>query len=327
MATSAFADDAHLVRTSKTRINGLRMKSSPVVVEESAGTKVQHFVIIEGLYPKEDWSLIIGKVKLQRDKKGRFKAKTKIEAKEKPLALAAVGPGGQVEVENLKILYPDFDPDHKDAARHSFSAGVGLSMIDYKQEASAVSSPVSLSEKGITLKGSYVYRLAPPNWDLGITVFGTGLVLSSNIPSTTARFIGANFRVGYAVSQIQEPWRLLLMFGGYYTTMSVSPNSFGFQNLSGPQFFPVLRRALNQGDSISSYFKISPVSAGGISLTNLSSRELALGVTYNKNLKNGHSMPFSIDYSNLQSSVETSDGSAVVPVAVTSLTLGIGYNF
>ncbi len=327
LASPALAGDASLVRTSKTRISGLRLKSTPVVVEETSGTKVKHFVVIEGLYPKEDWSLIIGKVKLKRDKTGRFKAKTKIEGKEKSLAFAAVGPGGQVEVESLKILYSDFDSNRKEMTRHSFSAGAGLSMISYTQEATAVSNAVNLSEKGITLKGSYVYRLAPPNWDLGITVFGTGMVLSSSLPGATARFIGANFRVGYAVSQVREPWRLLLMVGGYYTTMIVSPNTFGFQNLSGPQFFPVLRRALNQGNSISSYFKISPVSAGGFSITNLSSREMAFGVTYNKNLKNGHSMPFSIDYSNLKSSVETPDGTAMVPVAVNSLTFGVGYNF
>jgi hypothetical protein len=151
--------------------------------------------------------------------------------------------------------------------------------------------------------------------------------LSSDIPETTARFIGANFRIGYAVPRIREPWRLLLMVGGYYTTMNVSPNTFGFRNLSGPQFFPVLRRAMDSGDSVSTYFKISPVSAGGVSLTNLASRELAFGITYNKNLKNGHSIPFSIDYSNLKSSVETEEGTATVPVAVTSLTFGIGYNF
>jgi hypothetical protein len=327
LCASAFADDAHLVRTSRARINGLRLKSAPTVVEESNGAKVQHYVIIEGLYPKEDWSLIIGKVKLKRDKTGRFKAKTKIDGKEKPLALAAVGPGGQVEVENLKILYPDFDPNPKQASRHSFSAGVGFSIISYSQESSAVTNAVSLDEKGITLKGSYVYRLAPPNWDLGVTVFGTGAVLSSNIPSTTARFIGANFRIGYAVPQIAEPWRLLIMVGGYYTTMIVSPNTFGFQNLSGPQVFPVLRRALSHGDSISSYLKFSPVSAGGIGISTLSSRELAFGVTYNMNLKNGHSMPFSIDYSNLKSSIDVPEASTSVPVSVSSLTFGIGYNF
>ncbi|MFL5813887.1 MAG: hypothetical protein ACJ763_09950 [Bdellovibrionia bacterium] len=315
------------MRTSRTRINGLRMKASPTVVEETSGSKIQHFVIIEGLYPKDDWSLIIGKVKLKRDKSGRFKAKTKIESKEKPLALAAVGPGGQVEVENLKILYPDFDPKGKQAARHSFSVGTGISMLSYTQQATLVSDAVSLSEKGVTLKGSYVYRLAPPNWDLGVTVFGTAAVLSSDVPATTARFFGANFRIGYAVSQISEPWRLLLMFGGYYTTMSVSTNNFGFKNLSGPQFFPVLRRALSQGDSVSTYFKISPVSAGGISVTNLNSREMAFGVTYNKNLKNGHSIPFSIDYSNLKSEIESDDGTAKVPVQLNSLTFGVGYNF
>jgi hypothetical protein len=303
------------------------MKASPVVIEESSGTKVQHYVIIEGLYPKEDWSLIIGKVKLKRDKTGRFKAKTRIEAKEKPLALAAVGPGGQVEVENLKILYPDYDPNPKQLARHSFSVGTGISLLSYSQQATAVTAPVSLSEKGVTLKGSYVYRLAPPNWDLGITVFGTAAVLSSDIPGTTARYFGANFRIGYAVPKISEPWRLLIMFGGYYTTMSVSTNDFGFKNLSGPQVFPVLRRSLSGGDSISSYFKFSPVSAGGISLTNLSSREMALGVTYNKNLRNGHSVPFSIDYSNLKSEIETDDGTAKVPVQLNSITFGVGYNF
>jgi hypothetical protein len=117
------------------------------------------------------------------------------------------------------------------------------------------------------------------------------------------------------------------MVGGYYTTMMVSPNTFGFQNLSGPQVFPVLRRSLSGNDSISTYVKYSPVSAGGFSITNLSSREAAFGVTYNKSLKNHHSMPFSIDYSNLKSSIESSDGSALVPVSVSSLTFGVGYNF
>lgn len=326
--SSAYARDISISRGTNSQIPDLEINTTPSVIQDSSSLKPQDYVIIEGRFPKPEWSLVIGKLKLKRDADGRFRAKTKISGRVKILSIAAVGPGGQVQTENLRILFPGYDPSIKLAAnRHSFALGAGLSFLSYSQAATDATNAVSINEKAVTIKGSYVYRLAPPSWDLGITVFGTGAVLSSDLPGVTAKYLGANFRIGYAIPRIAEPWRLLIMVGGYYTTMSVSSGEFGFKNLSGAQFFPVLRRMFNGGDSVSSYFKFSPVSAGGISVANPSNREIGLGLTYNMVLRSGRSIPFSMDYSNLKIGIIPDGGGTAVPVNLTTFTIGSGYNF
>jgi hypothetical protein len=107
-----------------------------------------------------------------------------------------------------------------------------------------------------------------------------------------------------------------------FVSTSTLPTTFGFQNLMGPQLFPVVRYQLKNGNSISTYFKYSPVSSGGISLNNLSgSREIAAGLTFSQRLKNQHYLPISFDYSDLKSVIED------VPVAVNSVNFSVGYTF
>jgi hypothetical protein len=118
------------------------------------------------------------------------------------------------------------------------------------------------------------------------------------------------------------------MGGYYYTTMFVSPAAFGFENMTGPQLFPVIRRTLRNQDCILFYAKYSPVSSGSISLQP-SSREIAGGITYSHLLSNGHSIPFSLDISNLSAVINSSNGnlSQSVNVELTTASLSAGYTF
>ena len=90
--------------------------------------------------------------------------------------------------------------------------------------------------------------------------------------------MGLNARIGYAVPFVREPFRLNLMGGIYYTTMFTQLANFGFQNLMGPQVFPIFRVSTGPNSAVSVYLKYSPFGSGFN--PSLASHELAGGLSY-----------------------------------------------
>lgn len=327
------------------QIPGLRIFAKPELSEKVKGEDVEEYLVINGLYPSKENSLISGRTVLKRNSRGRFKIKMKLTGPRKTVLLAAVAPDGTVKMERIKILYPGFR--RRRMVRWGFSGGIGLSYVSYSQSATDDIRSVSLQEMGITGKVSFDYHIVPRRWDLGISMYATALVpyarlneqyypqIGESAPSGSIRFLGANARVGYTLPFINNPWSLTLMGGVYYTTTfcSVSPSyPFGFENLMGPQLFPVLRRSLANGNSLSMYLKYSPVSSGGFSVYSLSSREVAAGATYS--IRHGkHFIPISLDVANLQTNIEDDvvdpiSGNTLVEyshINSTSVSLSIGY--
>jgi hypothetical protein len=299
----------------------------PKIHNEQVGNQIQEYIYLEGSFDRPNWNILIGALKLKRNKLGKFKVKTRLTAKRKLITLAAVGPGGQIQTEVVEVLYPGYVP--KNAKPHRFAVGAGLSFLNYTQTGSSVTGveSVTFHETAITVKGTYTQRFGKSPWDVGFTGFMTALPLSADIGGTTARFLGLNLRFGYTFPSVTDPWKITLAGGLYYTTMFVStstlPTTFGFQNLMGPQLFPVVRYQLHNGNSISTYFKYSPVSSGGgFSMDNLSSsREIAFGLTFSQRLRNGHYIPISFDYSDLHTVIEDT------PVVVNSINFSLGYTF
>src|SRR5690606_26185206 len=118
-------------------------------------------------------------------------------------------------------------------------------------------------------------------WNAGGNVFLTAFPIVKN-QEPTARFYGLNARVGYTVTPEVARWKVMLMGGAYYTTMSVSDDRFGFRNMGGPQLYPSVQWEPRQGHVFQICSKFSPVSelSQGFRLRPGRDREIDGGVSY-----------------------------------------------
>jgi hypothetical protein len=241
---------------------------------------------------------------------GKFQVDISYDAGLRALELALVGPKGEVEYhfyrlelqlpavpkeERAETVGPDFadlEFNKKLKRRFFISPGLGISSLSYSQ--TAVDPYHSIV---MTAKVSSNYLLFPPKWDLGFTGFFNFVSLSKSSP-VDVRFLGLNLRLGYIFPEIKAPWRLSLYGGWYYSTMFASDSTFGYKNISGPQLFPSLRRNLNNGHAISTYFKFSPIS-NNLGFFSLSNNEIATGLSYLIPTEK-HAYSISLDYARIQ---------------------------
>ena len=121
---------------------------------------------------------------------------------------------------------------------------------------------------------------------------------------------------------LPEPWQLTLMAGYYYTTMFVTPASFGYRNVGGPQLFPTVKRAFKSGDFASAYFKYSPI-ANGVSLLGPSNREIGAGASYSFAGRRANPLSAYLDYSTFKLDLPLQ----VFRMSTSSITLGASYGF
>jgi hypothetical protein len=262
---------------------------------------------------------------------GKFQMDISYNAGLQTLELALVGPKGEVEYhfyrlelqlpavpkkERAETLGPDlsdFEFNKKLNRRFFISPGLGVSSLSYSQ-----TSVDPYNSIVMTAKVSSNYLLFPPKWDLGFTGFFNFVSLSKSSP-VDVRFLGLNLRLGYIFPEIKAPWRLSLYGGWYYSTMFASDSSFGYKNISGPQLFPSLRRNLNNGHAISTYFKFSPIS-NNLGFFSLSNNEIATGLSYLIPTEK-HAYSISLDYARVQ----FFDGE--VEIGSNSVSLGGSFTF
>ncbi len=277
------------------------------------------------------WHVIWNEKSFDINKDGSFLIDIPFDADLQRLELALVGPKGEVEYHfyQLKLELPavpkedggtTLGPDFADIEfnkklnrRFFISPGLGLSSLSYSQ--TSVDPYHSIV---MTAKVSSNYLLFPPKWDLGFTGFFNFVSISKSSP-VDVRFLGLNLRLGYIFPEVKAPWRLSLYGGWYYSTMFASDSSFGYKNISGPQFFPALRRNLNNGHALSTYFKFSPIS-NNFGFFSLSNNEIATGVSYLIPTEK-HTYSISIDYAR----ISFFDGE--VEINSNSLSLGGSFTF
>lgn len=323
----ALAEEAKALRGDQSRVSQLRVKYHLQVSRETVQDEPRRFVLIEGAYSRPGWALFIGKVKLRLDARGYFKAKTHVPGKEKTLSLLAVGPEGQKEKEELRIQLDSDENPSDQASPHSFFVGTSVESLSYQQDASTLSSAVQIHQKTLSFQGGYGYLLSPPEWSVALHLEMTGLALSSDLPGTTARFITGDLSVGYDLPRVSGSWSALISGGGFYTTMRVSPNEFGFKNLSGLQLSAQLRHPHGR-NSFSGGLSYTPISTNGFGLSGLSGYHLGLTAEYAWRLRSGNSIPLTLSYSRLSTSLGTDADEAIsIPVLTSSVSLGIGYRF
>jgi hypothetical protein len=95
------------------------------------------------------------------------------------------------------------------------------------------------------------------------------------MPSVT--FQGLNGRLGVSFPA-KSTWKTTFMFGVYTLRMTVSDNSFGFDQLSGPQILLAERKSLDAKNSVGGYVKASLLMEG--STLSFAKRELSGGLNY-----------------------------------------------
>jgi hypothetical protein len=302
---------AALARSEKTeeQLKELKWKTlEPEVAFEQKGEELVPKVTLEGTWEREGWNLLRSTKFVTVDPKTHeFRFTIEMgSGKVTFVELTAVGPLGEVEFERVAVYFKEAKEAKDDALaappkRDFVMVSAGPTLLNYKETGVADYSMVAT-----TVKASYTRLLFPPRWDFAVNTFFNLFPITQNQPGVDLRFLGINGRIGYSVPNMPDPWSLSVMFGYYYITTFVNGNALGFENLAGPQFFPVVRRRFRNLDSAYFYLKYSPLTDGvSLSFLSPSNRELAFGGGYSHPLSNGHPLGASLD---------VSDFSFIVPV-------------
>lgn len=235
-------------------------------------------------------------------------------AKPGPMDLTIKG----VSDERTSVIRVGLTSEQPILPKYTFiTPSLGFSFISYSQ---APALPFQFD--ALTFKLSYLHRFELSRWDLAANGFITALPLGQDPNGNTLRFLGLNLRAGYhLLANSKSSWDLALLGGIYYTTMFVSPGSYGFQNATGPQLYPALSYSFGPRLTLGIYGKYSPVT-NGLSFLALSNRELAEGVWMAWTLRSGHPISLTLDHSDFYL-----DFGAGTIIDYASSTLGLGYGF
>lgn len=278
-------------------------------------------VVLYGNYGRRDRSsLVCSGRRVEIEPGGNFRVAFHPQKARESLKLVSIGTRGEIEQEILVVDLPGLPALLKQASTPqsapSLTVGAGFTHLSYSE-----TTIPQFTENAITAKLSFVHAFKPGSpWDIGLSGYATVVSLSTtSAAKQSIDFLGGNARVGYRLPILPEPWRLSLMLGLYLTTTSSSDGTFGFTNLMGPEFYPVLRRRLSGGGMIAGYFKYSPVGSG-LSLS-FGSREIAGGLSYTPRTNASFPISFTLDIADLSASIEGTEFQS------TSATLGLAIGF
>lgn len=252
------------------------LESSYRVENVQTGQRLFRRVILRGKYQQQKWTLAYEGRKVTQKPDGSFAIAVQAPRDTGTFRLSAISPTGTVETQTFTIQIRSTNVSSS-SKRISVVPGLSITHINFHE--SYAGGEGTYSGTVLTAKLAANYLILPPNWDIGVSAYVTAAQLSSNFDGK-ARFFGFNFRGGYTIPQIRSPWKLTLMAGFYYVTTTFSMPLYGFQDMSGPQLFPVIRRDFSRGRSASAYLKYSPVSDGWKKFLSLSNCELAVGASY-----------------------------------------------
>jgi hypothetical protein len=250
---------------------------------------------------------------LQPAKQGHFTLNIPVQGNQTPLILQAIDSKGRVKEENITIQYQGLGQTPSAARTPSwrFSPSLGTTHLSYTETNIAPFSAILVTPKlGIT------YALSE-QWNLGASAFMNVASLSSSNPATLVRFTGLNARVAFSFAASHSPWKTSLMLGAYSLGMSVTPKTFGFDRLLGPQAMIAERKTLDDLNALTAYAKYSALMLqSGLSLSN---RELAGGLSYERKL-GGNFYTLAFDASIFDFAVEPVQSQS----RTLSLSLGMG---
>ena len=293
--------DVQIHRSKSKPIEGLVLDAGTYELEElEIDKQTVPLLRIRGSYSPRGLSLLYDNRPLVLSERSvdAFSMTVPLSGKRTVIEVSSVALDGATQKERIEILFTEYAAFQAVQTERrkpglGLSPSLGITSLSYTETGVAPYSAVMLSGKlGLA------FALAPPVWDGAANIFGNLAPIAGDSSGNVARFVGLNFRVGYAVRQVRDPWKLGLMAGYYSNQMLVSGNKFGFKRLSGPQFFPTLRRRIGEGKGAYAYLKYAPVAPGGW-ISSLGDRELAAGVGGNWMAGKKTPLTLSLDFADL----------------------------
>jgi hypothetical protein len=308
-------------------ISGLRVDTAHIPIQiENEGYPNQRMIgTLNGTFHRANATLkdFEGHVLLPATGKAYkrpFQVKFVLSSKKTSVLFTEIDAEGKVETQNVIVLCPEFEGRAMASGEipsfgSHFGVALGVTHISYSQ-----TGITAFDESLVSFKASYQHPLSR-SWDFGINTYVDFLPLSMSSYNVYGRFFGLNARVGYALPIHSHRWAISVAGGAYYTTMFTSGQNFGFRNLFGPQLFPIIRYSLSFRDSLSVYYKFSPITSG--TSFSFSSHEQAAGLILTRTLPKRKTVSVTLDF--IQDEVNI-QGNAVQSQS-NCANLGFGYGF
>lgn len=224
------------------------------------------------------------------------------KSKEAIIYSKAILPGGTEDeyggLTEYHVLYvPKIKPK-----RFYMSAGLGVTVYDYKERATSV----NLSQTSLTAKVNAGYRLIPKLLDVAFNFFGNVFTLAHS-PTTFAAtgfelppayFYGLNGRLGYRLPVGLGATEFMFLSGWYFWSMRVnakSPDSlYGLKSLNGPQLFFMAINSPQGKRGGYAYIKLALIS-DRFNLQDINNREIAIGGGYELSKFNSKPLSATLD--------------------------------
>ena len=163
-----------------------------------------------------------------------------------------------------------------------YSASLGWGLNTYNSSAISMAQYSALINASATFHPESNERLS---FKLG--AFFTALPLSTSRvllngseTSVSIRFLGINAGAGYETPWLAENWKLGLKLGWYFNTTFVTQNLFGYESVTGPQFYPTATYRLSEQSLFEAYFKFSPMMENASFMSLSQNYEVAAGLQY-----------------------------------------------
>jgi len=184
----------------------------------------------------------------------------------------------------------------KASFRWRFSAGLGFTLISYRQQ-----DINSFNQTVITVKAGTIYRAIPDKLDLGLNAFFNALPLSTNSPDgNKIQYMGVNVRAGYHIIDAPSSLRFTLNGGMYFNN---SYGAVGFANMYGPQISPEFTYVFKNGHSLFWYLKYAYSLSGSKGISFKDNREAAAGLHYSFSISSKNRLSIGVDISQLSLSL------------------------
>jgi hypothetical protein len=294
----------------------------PISASEESGKEILSLQI-DGAYAQKIQKIIF--VSPQKGNElielqdGKFSVPVVLSGESTSVEFLAVGPTGVVEKQPIKINFVNWQEYIEERTpppnlQLPFQVLLGSTSIRLQE-----SSVADYSALLPTVKAAYHHSIFSPEWNLEADLYTSVASLASNTSGVSARIYGTHLHVGYVLPFFKSPWLVSVFWGMQYAKMSVSNNQFGIEDLITPQFFSRINRELNSKNSLSGYIKYMPL-ASRLSLS-LNEHEIGFGITWERLLKNGHTLSTAFDLSDLKLSAPDRS------ILVRTIGLSVGYGF
>lgn len=293
--------------------------------QSSDGPVPPYSVELKGTYKQANGHLVMGNEQILTDSQGNFQIKLPIKTGLTRFEITEVNPAGEVRKYKGEVLFPKFGPIKRKMIRSKiwrFSAGFTLAKTIY-QEQSAYKTPVTSNLGMLGLQGDVAFTAIPSRLDFKAGLNFGVLPFVTNDSATSVRFLRTEGKVGYHLFDKQD-WVLELWAGYYYSSMLVTPPTFGFTGLDGPLLHPSVAKTFRSGNILNFYVKYSPIFYSGIGFLSLGNRELVVGGSYDFEVGNTQYIALTFEFTDLRFTLPVDGQDSGV---TQSASLGVAYRF